>query len=228
MRSCKELTEVKAREYRCSNRAGKGRILQEFCESTGYNRAYAGMLLRAYRRPHTQAGGGTAANLLPVKSRAPGGGRPRRYDAQVLRIVESLWRRFGFICGKRLASVIRASIPSIRTDRFLRPSAKTCQALRSISPATIDRMLKPARKKLRIKGISHTHSSPALRQLVPVRTFGDFSQVAPGHCQLDTVGHDGGIASGDYAFSVVISDVCTARTERRAVYGGPLNLDSAS
>jgi hypothetical protein len=67
------------------------------------------------------------------------------------------------------------------------------------------------------QGISHTHSSPALRQLVPVRTFGDFSQVAPGHCQLDTVGHDGGIASGDYAFSVVISDVCTAWAERRAV-----------
>jgi len=54
-------------------------------------------------------------------------------------------------------------------------------------------------------------------QLIPVRTFGEFSQVAPGHCQLDCVGHDGGIASGEYAFSVVISDVCTAWTERRAV-----------
>jgi hypothetical protein len=217
MRSRKELTDVRARGYRCSNRAGKGRILTEFCESTGYNRAYAAMLLRAYRRVHTVGGSGSAVHLIPVKSPSSRRGRPCLYDAQVRRVVENLWVRFGYLCGRRLAPVIRDCLGSIRRDRFLRPSARVSRALATISPATIDRMLKPAREKLRIKGISHTRSSPALRQVIEVRTFGEFSEVAPGHCQIDTVGHDGGVASGDYAFSVVISDVCTAWTERRAV-----------
>ncbi len=217
MKSRKELTAVNARRYRSSNRASKTRILEEFCRSTQYNRAYAAMLLRLYGRRRVVFDGDGAVRLSTTKRLRRGGGRPRRYEAQVLRVLENLWRRFGFICGKRLAPVIRGCIGSIRADPFLHPSAKVCSALMNVSPATIDRLLRPARQKLRVKGISHTRPNPALRQMIPVRTFGEFSNVAPGHFQLDTVSHDGGVASGEYAFSVVLSDVCTAWTERRAV-----------
>jgi len=217
MKSRKELTQITARRYRGSNRAAKGRILGEFCKSTGYNRAYSAMLLRTYGRSSLMGHEGTAVRLVTTKGHRGHGGRPPRYEAQVSQVVHSLWKRLGYPCGKRLAPIIRRWISCIRADRFLHPSAKVCRALMSISPATIDRLLKPTRQKLRVRGLSHTHSNPTLQQLIPVRTFGDFSQVPPGHCQLDTVAHDGGIASGEYAFSVVFSDVCTAWTERRAV-----------
>ena len=158
-----------------------------------------------------------ATRVTTTKVKRSGGGRPRLYDAQVQRVVVNLWRRLGYLCGKRLVPILRRCIPSIRRDRFLRPSAEVCRALAHISAATIDRLLKPARQKLRLKGGCHTRRSSGLLAMIPVRTFGDFSSVEPGHVQLDTVGHDGGISSGDYTFTLTLSDVCTGWTERRAV-----------
>jgi len=132
-------------------------------------------------------------------------------------VVVNIWRRFGYPCGKRLAPILRRCLGRIRRDRFLRPSAKTCKALRQISPASIDRLLKSARAKLRLKGRCHTRPTTALLALIPIRTFGQFSSVAPGHGQLDTVGHDGGILTGDCAFSLTLCDVHTGWTERRAL-----------
>lgn len=217
MRSRRELTDVTARGYRVADRAAKGRILKQFCDSTGYNRAYAAMLLRGYGKRGLIRVGAGVSQVSPTKLRRHGGGRPAVYDAQVHRVLVNVWQRFGWLCGKRMAPVLRRCIGSIRKDRFLHPSAEVCAALEHISAATIDRLLKPARQKLRLKGISYTRSAGALTQLIPVRTFGDFSSVAPGHAQLDTVGHDGGRATGEYAFSLCLSDVCTGWTERRGV-----------
>jgi hypothetical protein len=135
----------------------------------------------------------------------------------VQRILVNVWTRFGYLCGKRLAPILRRCTPAIRRDRFLHPSAKVCEALTHISAASIDRLLAPARRKLRLKGTCHTRRVSGLLAMIPVRTFGDFSSVAPGHFQVDTVGHDGGIATGEYAFSLAFTDVCTGWTERRAV-----------
>ena len=217
MRSRRELSEVTARGYRTAGRLAKGRILEQFCESTGYNRAYAAMLLRGYCKRHLVSNSSERLRLHTTKQSRCRGGRPPVYDAQVQRVLVNVWRRFGWICGKRLAPVVHRCISSIRKDRFLHPSAKVCAALQHISAATIDRLLKSARQKQRLRGISHTRSSGALTQLIPVRTFGDFSAVAPGHAQLDTVAHDGGRATGEYAFTVALSDVCTGWTERRGV-----------
>ena len=217
MRSRRELTEATAARYRKAGRAAKGVILQEFCKATEYHRAYAAMLFRGYGCRRIEGGLEGAARLRTTKMKRRRGGRPRLYDAQVQRVVVNLWRRLGYLCGKRMLPILRRCIPSIRRDRFLRPSAGVCQALAHISAATIDRLLKPARQKLRLKGRCHTRRVTGLLALIPVRTFGDFSSVDPGHVQLDTVGHDGGISSGEYAFSLAFSDVCTGWTERRAV-----------
>lgn len=217
MKSRRELTEALGGTYRCSSRMQKTAILQQFCQATGYNRAYAAMLLRAYRLRRTQAGPLAAVRMQAVKMRRVAEGRPRVYDAEVQRVVVNVWRRFGYLCGKRLAPILRRCRPAIRRDRFLHPSARVCEALAHISPASIDRLVKPAREKLRLKGSCHTRPTTALLGLIPVRTFGDFTSVAPGHVQLDTVGHDGGVSSGEYAFSLALCDVCTGWTERRAL-----------
>lgn len=217
MRSRKELTAAIARRYRRAGRPGKGVILQEFCKATKYHRAYAATLLRGYGSRRIEGGLGGVTRLTTTKLKRSGGGRPRLYDAQVQRVVVNVWRRLGYLCGKRLLPILRRCIPSIRRDRFLRPSAEVCQALTHISAASIDRLLKSARQRLRLRGGCHTRRSSGLLAMIPVRTFGDFSSVDPGHVQLDTVGHDGGISSGDYAFSLAFSDVCTGWTERRAV-----------
>jgi hypothetical protein len=216
MKSRKELTESLCARYRRSGRRAKKMMLGEFCESTQYNRAYAALLLRGYGLRRYQAGpAGVVMRAVKVRQRR--GGRPRLYGAEVQRVVLNIWGRFGYLCGKRLAPILRRCLPSIRRDRFLRVSATTCESLKHISAASIDRLLKPARQRLKLKGGCHTRPTTALLGLIPVRTFGDFAAVAPGHVQLDTVGHDGGISSGEYAFSLALCDVCTGWTERRAV-----------
>lgn len=217
MRSRRELSKAVSGRYRQADRRSKGVILTEFCGSTGYNRAYAALLLRGYGLRRMEAGGGGTVRVSAVKAGKHRGGRPRRYGSEVQRVVVNVWRRFGYPCGKRLVPILRRCVASIRADRFLHPSPATCEALKRISGASIDRLLAAARRKLRLKGRCHTRPTTALLAVIPVRTFGDYSAVPPGHVQLDTVGHDGGISSGEYAFSLAFTDVCTGWTERRAV-----------
>jgi hypothetical protein len=56
-----------------------------------------------------------------------------------------------------------------------------------------------------------------LKESIPVRTFGDWQDVPPGHCQIDTVGHDGGLLAADCAFSLCLTDICLGWTERYAM-----------
>jgi hypothetical protein len=94
MKTRKELTKVTAARYFRSRRRGKARILSDFTASTGYNRAYAALLLGGYAT--RQGTRGLKGNLKLVVSKRPrrAGGRPRRYDRKVAVAVEQLWRRF--------------------------------------------------------------------------------------------------------------------------------------
>jgi hypothetical protein len=61
-----------------------------------------------------------------------------------------------------------------------------------LSPATIDRLLRPHRRG-HPRGIAITGpSSPALAAQVPIRTFGDWQAFRLGSFQADLVAHNGG------------------------------------
>lgn len=167
MKSRKELTEELGGADRKSDRRGKGIVLDQFCGATHYHRAYAAMLLRGYRLRRLEAGPGGATRIHTAKLLRHGGGTPPRYGAEVQRVVVNLWRRFGYLCGKRLAPILRRCLASIRRDRFLHPSEEVCEALKHISAASIDRLLKPARQKLSLKGRCHTRAATGLLALIP-------------------------------------------------------------
>ena len=218
MRYRKELTTRQARRYRQSSRAQKGKILDEFVAATEYNREYAAMLLREYGRERLQStGGGKSVRLTTTKAPRRAGGRPAVYGPPVHRAVEKLWVLFGHLCGKRLVVLIRDSLSAIGQHPELRISAATCTALSRISPATVDRILRRPRERLRLKGISHTKPTSALIASIPIRTFAEWTDVEPGHLQIDLVGHDGGNASGEFCYTLVVTDVCLGWTELRAV-----------
>lgn len=217
MKSRKALTEVVARRYRTKNRAGKTKALDEFVASTGYNRDYAAMLLRGYRRNRVVSGAGGSVEIRPTKVARRAAGRPAYYDEQVRRALVKLWKRFGYLCGKRLVVVIRAALPYLSTHPELQISEAVRRKLTEISAASVDRLLAPARKKLFLKGIQHTKPAAALAASVPIRTFSEWDAAGPGHLQLDLVGHDGGNASGMFCFTLCATDVCTGWVERRAI-----------
>lgn len=197
--------------YQKANRGEKKVILNEFCATTGYNRVYAATLLRT---GPTREPGREASRHAPTK---PRGGRPLTYGGDIKRIIEILWKRFDFLCGKRLVALIRTSLPLLLPDASLRITDECAQALATISPATVDRLLAGMRARYRLGGQGYTRANSSLKDLIPVRTWSEWSSCLPGHMQLDTVGHDGGYLSTDCSFTLCATDVCTGWTERYAM-----------
>jgi hypothetical protein len=217
MKSRKELTAVTARRYRKAHKRGKGEILDEFVASTGYNRAYAAMLLREYGRERIVSGPDGSLKMRTTKRPKCAGGRPVKYGREVRIAAEKLWKRFGRVCGKRLVVILRHSLAHLDEHPDLAISAETKAALQTISAASLDRLLAGARQKLFLKGMTHTKPVSSLMGSIPVRTFSEWREVPPGYLQIDLVGHEGGNASGEFCFTLAATDICTAWTERRAL-----------
>jgi hypothetical protein len=215
MKARRELIKASVKRYHSATRKGKAILLNEFCAAAGYNRDYAATLLRTWgkkRGPETGRSSGARQSTPKAK-----GGRPVFYGKDVLRILKVLWKRFDFLCGKRFVPLIRNTLPFLLDDRFLNASPPQIKALRSISPATVDRMLASERNKYNLRGHTYTRSGESLKDLVPVRTFDEWKDCPPGHAQIDTVGHDGGFLSGECSFTLCMTDVCSGWTERYAM-----------
>jgi len=64
--------------------------------------------------------------------------------------------------------------------------------LLKVSASTIGRLLKKVKEKLRIgKGRSFTKPGTLLKHQIPIKTFSDWDDSAPGYLEADLVGHDG-------------------------------------
>jgi hypothetical protein len=56
-----------------------------------------------------------------------------------------------------------------------------------------------------------------LKHPIPIRTFADWNEAEPGFIEIDLVGHDGGTAKGDFALTLVVTDIHTGWTEMHPV-----------
>ena len=91
------------------------------------------------------------------------------------------------------------------------------RTLLRISAATIDRMLTPERRKHELRGRSGTKPGTLLKKQIPIRTFAEWDDQRPGFAEIDLVGHDGGVAAGDYCQTLDLTDIATTWTETEAV-----------
>lgn len=57
----------------------------------------------------------------------------------------------------------------------------------------------------------------ALKNLIPIRGFGDSDELRPGFVEVDLVPHEGGNARGDYAYTLDAADMWTGWTEAEVV-----------
>jgi hypothetical protein len=89
--------------------------------------------------------------------------------------------------------------------------------LLSMSAATIDRYLAPARASDAIRGRSTTKASPLLRSSITIRKAGDEVEAEPGFFEADTVAHCGPTLKGEFARTVNMTCVHTGWTWTRTV-----------
>jgi len=210
----KKATAIVAPRYQKVRKKDKGAILNEFIELTGYGRCYASYVLRSHgkkvRINETTIMQGDIRKRNPRK-------KLHLYDNEVLDALKKIWDIMDYICGKRLAPVLKETVIRLERCREIRISEKVREKLFRISPATIDRLLAKERKKQQIKGRSNTKPGTLLRNQIPIRTFSDWNEKKPGFTEIDLVGHDGGDAHGEFAQTLDVTDICTTWTETEAV-----------
>jgi hypothetical protein len=134
--------------------------------------------------------------------------------------LEHVWEASDYLCSKRLAPFLDELVEALERHGELRISAEQRTVLVHISPATIDRLLRPVRRLHRHHGVTTTSPSIlAVRAQVPVRTFGEWADVKPGNVQADLLAHCGNSTYGFFLTSLLAVDVATGWTELQAVWG---------
>jgi IS30 family transposase len=143
--------------------------------------------------------------------------RQRIYGYDVLTALKQIWVIMDCICGKRLRPMIKEMLAILQKHKELKVIGETKKKLLRISASTIDRILKPERKKYELKGRSLTKPGTLLKHQIPIRTFSEWDEQRPGFVEIDLVGHEGGNPRGDFIQTLNVTDVCTGWTEMQAV-----------
>ena len=199
----KAVKKAVAVRYARAGKTGKGKILDELCATTGWNRDHARKALRAALLP-----------ARPVRQRAP---RPPKYGPKVIEALVICWKVLGMPAGKRLAPMLGELVATLRRFDELILDEATAALLVSMSAATIDRRLAPERKKYQLKGRARTKPGTLLKSQIPVRTWAQWDDAVPGFVEIDLVSHDGGNSAGEHAWTLTVTDIATGWTESRSV-----------
>lgn len=217
LKTRQDILRKKAMEYKRASKKQKGKILAEVIELTEYNRKYAITILNGYCRVvHTEIDG----TRVTMKAHKPKHKRKRKkiYDTDVFMVLRKLWCIFDCICGKRLVYMIRAMLVSLILKKEIECTEIVKAKLFTISASQADRMLAPERKAMQIRGMSHTRPHSMLKYQIPIRRNGEwYSKAEPGYLAMDLVGHEGGNARGDFAFTLNMTDIATGWTEPCAI-----------
>ncbi|MEJ7665279.1 MAG: hypothetical protein WKG07_40020 [Hymenobacter sp.] len=120
--------------------------------------------------------------------------RARTYTAEVKDALIAVWRASNQLCSKRLVPFLAELVPVLERHRHLSLSDETRTTLLGISPATTDRLLGEFRRPGRRRRYGSTRPGSLLKHQVPVRTFADWDDLAPGFVEADlsrSLRHDG-------------------------------------
>jgi len=195
------LKRMKVR-YLKVNRRERGQLLEEMEQMTGMHRK---SLIRLLTGPS-----------LDQKKRY--GKRERSYGAEVEEVIVCVWESLDAICAERLTPVLPSMAQHLARFGVLKLSEEIEEQLKTISRATVSRILaryRSRRRRLPQKGAERANQ---VTKGVPMgRIAWDMSE--PGHCEVDLVYHSGSSVMGEHIHTIQLVDVATGWSERVAVMG---------
>jgi hypothetical protein len=103
---------------------------------------------------------------------------------------------------------------------FYDQAVKGCviDLLMCISPATIDRLLRPVRTRYAKHSLATTKPGSLLKKHIPINT-NQWDEHTPGFLEADTVAHCGTSVAGMFVYTLTMTDIATGWTEHRATWG---------
>ena len=201
--SIQEYTEVVRGRYLRAGRVEKGRILDEFVRVTGYHRKAA---IRLLHRKRAEGSG---------KRR----GRRRQYSGEAVDALRRVWEVSDRLCSRRLQPFLGEMVRVMSQHGELSISASLEAQLCQMSPATIDRLLRPWRRRGGRSRLSTTKPGSLLKSAIPIRTFADWEEGRPGFLEVDLVAHCGESTEGFYLTTLSAVDVASGWSECIGVWG---------
>ncbi|MDR0474611.1 MAG: hypothetical protein LBH43_13185 [Treponema sp.] len=214
----KKIRAEYAKRCRKAKKAGKTKILNEYLELIGGgNRKYAIYTLNREGKKQLCFINGKNVNAVITSNRRKKRIYKKYYDNEAAVLIK-LWKFFRYICGERLAPLLRANLDAVSRRRRFGINAEVKKKLAAISRAAVERLLAEERKKHKLKGKSTAAKGALLKNQIPVRRFWAWDDKQPGFCEIDTVSHDGGGAiNPHYAWTLTAADAALCWTEIRAL-----------
>ena len=210
--------------YALAGRIEKGIMLDEYCANAAVGRKHAiaclKRLVRVARQPIVAA---SAEQTHPPQALGAARlGRPAYYaaDGDLVVALHAIWQAAKRPCSKRLVALLPLWLAHYETHTGRLLSRNTKRAIKTISAASVDRLLAPTRSadRQRLHGLAGTTAaSEWLRSLVPVRTH-HHEVDRPGSLEADTVAHCGASIAGDFFWTLTCTDIHSGWTECAAVW----------
>lgn len=201
--SIEEYLQAIRERYRKVCKEDKGKILDEFTKTTGLHRKAVIRLLK-------RSGKST------VKKRS---GRPPEYGVKVIESLKIIWEASDRLCSKRLKPFLPEMMRVLRHHGELDIDVSVEDQLCRISPATIDRLLRPWRRVGGRRPVSTTKPGSLLKSAIPIRTFAEWEETKPGFLEIDLVSHCGESAEGFFLNTLCTVDVASGWLEFVPVWG---------
>lgn len=193
------LQQMTYRYAKATTRRDKTAILTTAEQYLNVGRKY---LIRYFARP---------TDSRPPK---PHPGRAVIYGPAVLGKLKTLWLLMGQPCGKLMQASLSLWIPSWeKRHGALDATIKT--KLQAISPAQIDRLLRPI--KMNYPARRSPHPANEVRRQIPIRK-GPWEASGPGWFEADTVHHSGTSGAGQFIRSLCMTDIYSGWTEVRPTW----------
>ena len=202
-RSIVEYAQALRGRYFGASRKGKGKMLDEFTQVTGLHRKAAIRLL--HRLGEARAD----------KRR----GRKRKYGTEIAEALRAVWEASDRLCSRRLQPFLPEMVKALRQHGEQQIDAATEVQLCRMSPATIDRLLRPHRRLGGRRGLTTTRPGSLLKSSIPIRTFADWQENQPGFVEADLVAHCGESTEGFYLNTLCAVDVASSWIECLPVWG---------
>lgn len=196
-KSLKEyIPRVKERYQRMTGKEARGRVLDEFCEISGFERKYAIKVLCGNRRT----------------GKGPGrGGAPTLYGAEVVSKLKDVWQSMEQPCGKRMEGMM-----PLWVVHWKGLEKEIEQKLLKMSGSSMDRLLRGAKIGPRKKPLV-PRSDSAIKAQVEIRAECWNTQEV-GWTEVDTVAHCGGDMGGNFIWSLTSVEILSGWTEVRCVW----------
>jgi hypothetical protein len=189
--------------YPSRNRVGKSAMIDQVSDTLGWARKHTIKALNG----KVSLGQGTRKR-----------GSKATYSEDEKRVIVEIWKRSEQPCGKLLKPTIPLWLASYET-RHGSLSAETRRKVQQCSPRQLDRITAPHKLgDAGRHGRSTGRTSHRLKSSIAVRC-GPWEVDRPGWLEVDTVSHGGGSSSGEFMWSLTLTDIHTGWTELAGLWG---------